>query len=359
VLTDMVPFTNARIQGLYKLGRSGALPGPKMRARMAARGFLVAAASVLLMLLNDDDERYRELEEWDKDVYWHFWVGDQHFRVPKPFELGLLYGTLPERLWRWASGDEETALLLKRILLNALETLSLDPTPQAVKPFVELYANRNTFTQRPIESLGDERKPPSLRYNASTSDLARVVGGAVGDTLRISPKQIEHLVRGYFGTMGMYALNTADAIVRQVEGAPPRPALRPDEIPVVGSFWKGSNPPRSTRDVTEFYDLLNATQELVAGFKELRSAGRDDAADRLLTDNQEQIANREYLEGAQQRFRAIRREMDDIHRSTTLTPAAKRAQLDALYAERNALAREAAAEQRAARKTDEIRRRAR
>lgn len=357
VLTDMVPFTNARIQGLYKLGRSGTLPGPQMRARVAARGFLVAAASVLLMLLNDDDERYLQLEEWQRDTFWHFWIGGHHFAIPKPFELGLLYGTLPERLWRWAAGDEETSLLLKRILLNTLETLSLDPTPQAIKPLVEVYANRDSFTQRPIESLGDERKPPSLRYNANTSDLARVVGGAVGDTLRISPKQIEHLVRGYFGMMGMYALNTADAVVRKLEGAPPRPAWRPDEIPVLGSFWKGDNPPRSTRDVTDFYDLLNTTQELVAGFKELRKSGRDEEADRILTDNQDQIANRDYLEGAQQRFRAIRREMDDIHRSATLTPAAKRTQLDALYAERNALAQEVAAAQRAARKSDEARRR--
>ncbi|MEI7308699.1 LPD38 domain-containing protein [Pectobacterium carotovorum] len=37
------------------------------------------------MALSWDDERYEELPDWDKDAYWHVWIGDQHVRFPKPF----------------------------------------------------------------------------------------------------------------------------------------------------------------------------------------------------------------------------------------------------------------------------------
>lgn len=106
-LSDMLPFFNARMQGLSKLGR-GIKENPR---EVLKRGGMIAAASLALLALNWDDERYEELQDWDKDTYWHAWIGDQHIRIPKPFEIGLMFGTLPERFVR-ALGAEIQGLNL-------------------------------------------------------------------------------------------------------------------------------------------------------------------------------------------------------------------------------------------------------
>ena len=73
-LIESVPFMNARIQGLDKVYR-GAKDNPKT---FILRGSMIMAASMALMAVNWDDERYEELQEWDKDTYYHFWIDGQH-----------------------------------------------------------------------------------------------------------------------------------------------------------------------------------------------------------------------------------------------------------------------------------------
>ena len=73
-------------------------------------------AATAVYLAFRDDERYRKLEDWDKDTYYHFWLGNEHFRLPKPFEVGAIFNTIPERMWEYwynDAGDAEQ-LLMKR-----------------------------------------------------------------------------------------------------------------------------------------------------------------------------------------------------------------------------------------------------
>jgi hypothetical protein len=66
---DTVPFLNARVQGLYKLGRA-AVENPKT---MLLRGGMLTAAALALWSINKDNPEYQKLEEWDKQYATHFW----------------------------------------------------------------------------------------------------------------------------------------------------------------------------------------------------------------------------------------------------------------------------------------------
>ncbi|MBE0435921.1 MAG: hypothetical protein IBX56_08980, partial [Methylomicrobium sp.] len=145
-LGDVLPFFNARLQGLYKLGRTGVLT-----RHVAQRGLMVAGASIALLALNGDDERYEELEDWDKDMFWHVFLGGEHIRIPKPFEVGLLYGSVPERMMRNLLGKDDTKKSAQRLAWMILETFAMEPIPQAVKPLEEVIRNQDSFTNRPIE----------------------------------------------------------------------------------------------------------------------------------------------------------------------------------------------------------------
>ena len=115
VMTQLLPFFNARVQGLGKLTRE-LRDNPRAIAKRAG---MITAASLALLAANWDDERYEELPDWDKDANWHFFVGDQHFRIPKPFEIGVLFGTIPERMVR-ALGDKDSGAQFGKAVARAI-----------------------------------------------------------------------------------------------------------------------------------------------------------------------------------------------------------------------------------------------
>src|SRR3546814_4910786 len=110
LLADVVPFFNARLQGLYRLSRAA------NNKQLYYAGGAVAAASIALLLANGDDDRWKALTDEDKDLFWHVFVGDLHYRIPKPFEVGKLFGTVPERI---GMRSEEHTSELQSLMRNS------------------------------------------------------------------------------------------------------------------------------------------------------------------------------------------------------------------------------------------------
>lgn len=178
-LTQSVPFLNARMQGLYKLGRA-AKEDPR---RFATVAMAVSVASLGLLAAYADDEDWKRREDWDRDSYWWFKVGDTAFRIPKPFEVGAI-GTLAERTAEAMFSDEmDSQRFMERISHMVSQTFAFDPIPQAVKPLLDIYSNKDSFTGRAIESQADQRLRPQDRYNEKTSEVARCRQVAAGTCL--------------------------------------------------------------------------------------------------------------------------------------------------------------------------------
>ena len=70
-LTQVVPFMNARLQGMYKLRRA-TKDDP---ARLALVTSAVALASLALLAAYGDDDDWKRREDWDRDNYWWFKLG--------------------------------------------------------------------------------------------------------------------------------------------------------------------------------------------------------------------------------------------------------------------------------------------
>jgi hypothetical protein len=334
LLADVIPFLNARVQGLYRLGRSD----PK---RLALVGMMMAAASMLLAWANDGEDWYEELPDWDKDANWHFKIGERHFRLPKPFEIGVFFATIPERIGRQVKGLDTEDKTLSRLWANVRDQLAIDVVPQAVRPAMNAYFNWDSFRERPIENKGDENKLPRARYNASTSDTARVVAGAMGDTadnLGLSPKKLEYLVNGYLGTAGMYALTLSDMVVRKLEDAPQRPALRMDDYPVVRAFYR-EDPARATVFESDLYKLDREADKIAATIRSLRAEGKSAEAMKMMRENAGKVAIKPALDAATSRLGNLTKARDAIIMDRTLTPEQKREKLDELQLKRNALAK--------------------
>ncbi len=328
VMTQLLPFFNARVQGLGKLSRE-LRDNPR---EIAKRAGMITAASLALLALNWDDERYEKLPDWDKDANWHFWIGDEEFRIPKPFEIGVLFGTIPERMVRAMGGKDTGAQLGKAIARAVGETFALNPTPQIVKPLVESYFNYDAFRGIPIENAQDLAVQAEARYNEQTSLMMR----ELGETLGMSPKKLEHLLIGYTGTIGSYVMATADGLIRASRPGESA-SWRADEIPLVKAVYRGTGPAKSTQHMEEFYRMLNEVNQLKRTVDQYRSEGLTDKANELLEEQGGILKSRRSLSRTQQQVRVVRNKIELIQRDRTLTAEEKRRRIDEMLARRNDL----------------------
>lgn len=324
----VLPFFNARLQGLGKLTRE-LRDNPR---EIAKRAGMITAMSLGLLAANWDDERYEELPDWDKDTNWHFFIGDQHFRIPKPFEIGVMFGTIPERMVR-ALGDKDTGAQFGKAVARAIgDTFALNPTPQLVKPMVEAAFNYDSFRGGPIDGPQDLAVRAEARYNEQTSLLMRELGDLSG----FSPKQLEHLLIGYTGTMGSYVMAAADGLIRAARPGESA-SWRADEIPLVKAVYRGTGPAKSTQHMQEFYRMLSEVNQLKRTVDQYRSEGLTDKANELLEEQGGILKSRRGLSRTQQQVRVVRNKIELLQRDKTLAAAEKRLRIDALLLRRNDL----------------------
>jgi|GEM_PF-1445976 len=335
-MIDFLPFFNARLQGLSKLVRASAAGDNDrvikvLSANLAMKGIKVAAFSLALAAMNDDDDRYKELPDWDKDTNWHFWLGDDHIRVPKPFELGIVFGTLPERLFGFGTGSQ-TGNDLGKSLFHALSsTLALNPVPQFAMPVVETWLNYSFFKDTKIEGMGDENRLPGDRYNTYTSDTARELGQA----LNLSPKKIEHWIKGYTGTLGGYVLGMSDIIARQMLGT--ETAETPiSRYPVIKAFYGGDAPAGSTYFQSEFYDALDNANQVYGSYKRAMEEQDSSRMMELLEDNRDKLGTRIALNRVQRQVSKLSKQQQVVSNSNA-SSTEKRKQLDELTRQKNAI----------------------
>ena len=336
---DTVPFMNARIQGLYRLGR-GLMNDPK---RVATHGAMIMGATLALMAANWDDDRYWELPEWDRDLYYHMWPGGRHIRIPKPFEVGQIFSTMPERMMQFLAKDGDSRLFARRMLSMIGDTFAMNPLPQAIKPLAERAMNMNMLTGGKIISRGDEYKPPEQQFNAYTSAVSREIAEGMPDSapswLR-SPKTLDFLVRGYFGSLGMYAMDAGDAVVRAANDYPEQPAAK------MGDYWlmRRFSPESDLRDnkyVSEFYDLHSDIEQLETKVKTLREQGDVLQANAVAQENRGMIAYGPVATATNKALTAIRRRERQIHEDRTMTADQKRTALALIEEQKNRLAEQA------------------
>jgi hypothetical protein len=331
---DVLPFFNARVQGLYRLARSN----PR---RLAVYGGIMATLSVALVLANTGEDWYDELPDWDKDGFWHMRIGGAHFRIPKPFELGVAFATVPERIARFMADADSASKFGGRLWANMRDQLAFDPVPQMLRPAINVWANQDTFRDMPIENASDEGKLPHRRFSESTSATMRELTDGLEPLVDLSPKQLEYLVGGYLGTAGLYALGLSDMAVRQMGDYPDRPAMRLDDLPVVRAFYR-EDPARATVFEADLYRVREKVDQVYRSVMDAARKGDPATVEELMKRYPKELAARGQVTGAVRELSAYTRERDRIMRDRDMTPEQKRQAIDELQRERNAAAKRAA-----------------
>jgi hypothetical protein len=349
LVTQVVPFLNARVQGLYKLGRDGVVPTSRVLYNTAtgkpldqtdvqkAQSFgyttlAVAMASMALYMAFKDDEDYQKRDEWDRDNFWWFKVPgiDYAFRVPKPFEIGAI-GTLAERTLEQIvdSGSEGKQFedSIKRMLAD---TFAMNPIPQAVKPLIDLYANKDSFTGAPIETAGMERLSKQERATDTTSPLAKAIGAATsiaGEKGELSPVQVDYAIKAYFGWLGGTVAETSHyAVMPFKDGEYPDTKLM-DRVSL--GFVK-SLPSDQSRYVTAFYENNKQISQAFADMRHYSEAGEMEKVAELMDEKGDKIALNKLYDQTSKNMANVRKQIRVVTNSEDLSGADKREEITRL-----------------------------
>lgn len=337
VLAQTNSFFNARLQGIYRGGRAFATKEDRHRFNAVVGTYAMASVAVYLAFKNRDE--YKELEDWEKDTYHHMWFGDQHFRFPKPFEMGAV-ATIAERaVDTWVNDESNAALFWQRVGFVISEQLNLGVTsnymiglmPQAVQPGLEVWANRDTFTDRSIESASMQALMKPERRRAWTTHTAR----GISKLTPLSPVQVDHLVSSYFSGLGRMVFSMSDGLYKLFADTPETPAWGVVDVPILSSLYRGTGPTRSTKYAREFYDTLTEMDSLWGSIRELRRIGDDERALRLAKEGQQLTQYRTAYRRVQRRLQKIRRRMTSVYANKALSSRQKRNEIDRLQFLRN------------------------
>lgn len=340
-ITAAVPFLNARIQGLDKLYQAGSGQVGKVKdrrknfANFVFRAGLMTGLTMFYYMLVSDDDEYKNANPEVVDNYYILPVKDADpakgekglaIRIPIPFEVGLLFKTLPERMMRrYYDVDvaRDTQQSLKRAVTS---TLAFNPVPQAVLPIAEVIANYDTFTGRAIiPPYMDERMAAEYQAKFGTNELARILGEATG----ISPIKIDHLMNGYLGTLGTYTLDAIDHVARDADRM--YPSREPYEYPFVRRFFADSAQPGLQ---TQYYDLYKEVGKVTNTIRQLREDGRVDELNAYLMENQSILGIKSGVDVLNKRMKNYRDQKEAILKST-LDPEQKKELIDDLDASIN------------------------
>lgn len=349
-LAQTVPFFNARVQGLYKLGRDGINPtvrvfyntitgepieqdDKKKAVAFTTVTSAVVLASLALYFAFKDDEEFKKRDAWDRDNFWWFKLPGMEYalRIPKPFEIGA-FGTLAERVAEQIFDQGAEGKQFEDTLRRMIgDTFSLNPTPQMFKPLVDLYSNKDSFTSAPIESAGMERLSKEERRTDNTSPLALAVSGVANLFLptkaEMSPVQAEYAIKAYFGWLGgTIAWASKHAMAPFNEGA--YPSEKWVDIASVG-FVK-SLPTTQSEYVTSFYENAKGISEAFADMRHYAAIGDASNVQRLLEEKGDKIALAKTYDNTSKQMAKLRQHIRLVTEDPSMSGADKRENIDRL-----------------------------
>jgi hypothetical protein len=345
-LTSMIPFLNARLQGLDKMARSGEAGS---RARLLSVVGTVVLASILLRMSYEDDEDYNNLEEWQKNTYWPIKVpgSKDFFFLPKPFEIGAI-ASIGERITEnftrrmgteaFGGPNQNTAWLSKytwhQIGEIISDQLAVDWKPQVAKPVIEVWRNKNSFTNRYIENISWQmlNVPRSERVRAYSSEFAIRSSWAMGELLdlinakdtdiHLSPVQVDHLIKGYFGWLGAVTAGAFDILDDGVD-----PQKRVTDL--FGSFYQ-RNPRGNNKHLTLFYDQMMEIAKLKSHLDAYKRAQKFEEAKALIAENIDVMRWTKSYERVRAQFGKISKRIGLIWDDKNMSPLEKEKEIDKL-----------------------------
>lgn len=319
-LNKAVLFANAAVQGINQWieafrecakGNSKPLFGKVIRTALMG----VIPALLQAAINGSDDDRKKEYEQapdWEKDTYWIF----GGFKIPKGMDFGIrLLGNLTEELF--SSKPFDWQRVFGSPVWNALPSL----TATLITPAVEVVQNYSYFRGAPIDPKSEQHLPAYLRYDTSTSDVAKVVGEVTG----WSPRKIDYLINGYLGFMGRFVSHLPNYASRGIGF---------DEMPMVRRFI--FTPYKNPKIVKDYYEAYEKQEQIYNGYQLERQTDKSIKTPEDYDKNYDRRLHKR-IKGAYEQMQEISKKEKLIMQNPNLTHSERKEKLQVLEKRRVAI----------------------
>lgn len=340
----LIPFLNAQIQGLNVLVKAmtGNMPQNEklqIKEKFYRRAMTMALFTVAYAMAMDDDDTYKNARARDRYSNWFLPnpLGGEHIKIPIPFEVGVLFKALPEAMVDVMKGEfgEQEWKAVKGAFTQQIPGASSYGLPQAVKPMIEVVTNHNFFTDREIESKADLGKVSQERFGPGTTEIAKEMSkvfNAMG--MELSPKQIDHLVSGYLGSLPTMVARLTNNVFSSAEG-PVRPTERTSDSPIYGSLFQREI---GGGAVDAAYAQQDALEKAKKSYDDMIAQGRKVDAEAFKENVLNALGSPELMARWKTRATALAKEEKEV-RLRIKDPDALRARLDEIERKRNEAAK--------------------
>lgn len=334
-LRNSVAFWNAMIQG-YRQTAQSLIRDPMAKYR--ALGF-ITVPSVALYFHNRKDPEYFDLPNWERTIFWHVKAGDKWLRIPKPFELGLVFGTMVEKMLQAIDQQDPAVLDAASADFFKDNFRNLMPVPTTLRPFIEKALNKDFFTGRPVIPRGQENIEGEFRETSQTSDVVKGISRMLNlHEVGLDPITLEHFFEAYTGGLGRMSADIADATMATVTGnANPRPGhtqLGPLSIPPAHKWpaVKGfvSNFPETNESTERFYRFAEETEKAAGTASKLEKELRLDDLEDYIEQKFGLIAAAPDTRKIIAELRSLREQRQLIRNSPSMNSAQKQEMIDML-----------------------------
>lgn len=252
----LIPFQNASWQGadvLYR-GLRGKGANPRMQKQLATRMAALAGLSVGYTILASGMEEWQNASPEERDLNW-FLPGGAKVKIP--FEAGYIAKVLPERITALYMGTDTGKEFIGAFRRFLESTLKMDAVPQFAKPAMEVRSNYSGFRGKEIEPTFMKDREKSQRFDENTTELAKKIGEY---TDVLSPLQIDHLLRGYLGSIGTYGVQLGGLLANPDKAASSLSMAErePHDIPMLGRFFQ---PKLGSKQIVDFYETGDRAEQ--------------------------------------------------------------------------------------------------
>lgn len=328
----MIPFFNAQIQGLNVLYKAATGKMPFEEQQQIKRKFfnnavLMMASGIVYAMAMEDDETWRNARPRDKMT--NFFIPlpgtDELLKFPIPFEAGYFYSLAVAAVdgMREQTDNKEQWAAIKDLFINSIPGASSMGVPQIIKPIAEVWTNKNFMSGSEVESRRLQGLSTEERYNATTTELAKQMSKALPI---LSPIQIEHIVRGYFGVLPLAAVAAANGIF-EGEGKGEKPEKRLSETALVGSAFQKKF---GGADSDVVFRMAGDAMEARTTLNKMLNEGRREDAIAYREKNRVELQSASAAGQYRQLVGRINADLRRTQERTDLTAAEKRARIDKL-----------------------------
>lgn len=202
IINQLVPFSNAAVQGLVKTVKSAQTNPGGFAIRFTLNAVLPAILLRMLVSYMGKDDEYENFPAYRRDLYYNVPLGpDLWLTMPKPFELGVLSSGVERAVSKYALGQDKALEGYAGSLAKTVMPIDESALGGGYKPIIEVLTNYDFFRDKNIIPPEDVALDLELRDTGKASRLGKGIQEVVG----MDARNADYLIK----SMGSYFGNTA------------------------------------------------------------------------------------------------------------------------------------------------------